>query len=163
MQATIQLALKTREVFKLFERRIDGDRLFIEAILRKFNVVMRQCKQQANGALVTYNKIEQVLIAHTQQFSDELSQFETLLAQQKKFGSEKINFIEQFYPAITVNTPLSIQLIEFIEIYDKLIAVLKLLHLAGCFASDNDYYTNIKRVQKLANRMLSRIGLTRRV
>jgi len=72
MQATIELALKTREVFKLFERRIDDDRLFIEAVLHKFNSVMRQCKQQMPGALFAYDQIEQALIALTRKFIDEV-------------------------------------------------------------------------------------------
>ena len=54
-----------------------------------------------------------------------------------------------------MTNPLAMQLIEFIEIYDKLIAILKLLHLAGCFESDEAYFGNIKRPQKMANTMLS--------
>lgn len=51
------------------------------------------------------------------------------------------------------------QLIEFIEIYDKLIAIVKLLHIAGCFESDEAYFGNIKRLQKIANAMLSALIL----
>ena len=58
---------------------------------------------------------------------------------------------------ITVSNPLGMRLVEFIEIYDQLVATIKLLNLAGCFMSDNDYYTNIKRIQKLANQMLSNV------
>ena len=159
MQANIELTLKTREVFKLFERRIDGGRLFVEAILRRFNVVMRQCKQQVPGALVTYNQMEQDIIALTQQFGNEVSRFEAVLASQKDFGRNTINFIAQFHPTITVSTPLSIRLIEFIEIYDKLIAIIKLLHLLGFFTTDSNYCSNIKRIQKYANYMLSNVML----
>lgn len=49
------------------------------------------------------------------------------------------------------------RLIELIEAYDNLVATLKLLHLIGCFESDQDYYANITRIQKLANQMLSKI------
>ena len=160
MQAIIELSLKTREVFKLFERHIDGDRLFIEAILHKFNIVMRQCKQQAPRALVAYDQINQAILTLTQQFSDEVNRFETILEKRKEFGRKQINFITQFHTVITINTPLSMRLIEFIEVYDRLIAILKLLHLTGCFASDNDYYANIKRIQTLANQILSSIILT---
>jgi len=159
MQANIELALKTREVFKLFERRIDGDRLFIEAILRKFNVVMKQSKQQMPEAMLAYTQIEQALNTLTQQFFDEVNRFELMLSKRKDFDNKKINFIPQFHTTITINSQLNIRLVEFIEIYDNLIATLKLLHIAGCFTSDNDYDTNLKRIQLLANRMLSTILL----
>ena len=58
-----------------------------------------------------------------------------------------------------VTNPLSMQLIEFIEIYDKLIAALKLLQLAGCFESDEIFWGNTKRYQKIANQMLSDLVL----
>lgn len=157
MQANIELALKTREVFKLFERRIDRDRLFIEAILHKFCIVTRKCKQQIPEASAAYNQVEQALFTLTRQFADEVNRFESVLANRKYFSSKKINFIAQFHPVMTVSNPLSMRLVEFIDIYDKLIAMLKLLHLVGCFASDNDYYVNIKRIQILANHMLSGI------
>ena len=160
MQATIELALKTREVFKLLERKIDGDRFFIEAVLHKFNSVMRQCKQQVPRALVAYDQIEQALIALTRKFIDEANRFEAILASRKDFGDKKINFIAQFHTTITINTPLSMRLVGFIEAYDQLSAVLKLLHLAGCFVSENDYFSNINRIQKLANQMLSQIILS---
>ena len=160
MQANIKLVLKTREVFKLFERKIDGNRLFIEAILHKFCIVMKQCKQHVPGALVVYDQITQSMLTLTQQFADEVNRFETILEKRKEFGRKQINFIAQFHTAIIVGTPLSMILIEFIEVYDKLIAILKLLHLTGCFVSDNDYYANIKRIQTLANQILSSIILT---
>jgi len=153
MQANIKLALKTREVFKLFERRIDGDRLFIEAILHKFCIVMRRVPT----TLVAYNQIEKAMIDLSEQFASDANRFEDLLAKRKDFNGKKINFIAQFHPTITVNTLLSIRLVEFIEIYDKLIATIKLLHLAGCFVSNSDYYANIKHAQSLANQMLSKM------
>lgn len=159
MQANIQLALKTREVFKLFERRIDGNRMFIDAILHKFNIVVRQCKKQVPEALAAYNQIEKAMLALTMEFADEVNRFETILANQKYFIDKKISLVVQFYPTIILSTSLSIKLIEFIEIYDQLVAILKLIHLAGCFTSDNDCYSNIKRIQKLTNQMLSRVIL----
>lgn len=89
--------------------------------------------------------------------ANEVNRFKAVLAKKKDFGGKKINFIVQFHPMITVSTPLNMRLVEFIEIYDNLIAVLKLLHLTGRFASDGDYYANVKRIQKLANQTLSRI------
>jgi Type IV secretion-system coupling protein DNA-binding domain len=47
-----------------------------------------------------------------------------------------------------------------VEVYDKLVAVLKLLHFAGCFISDDDYYSNLKCTQTQANRLLSNMIIT---
>ena len=155
MQVNIELALQTREVFKLFERKIDGGRLFIQAILHKFNIVMSHSKQQAPQTSSAFHQMEQAMVTLTQQFSAEVRRFNEVLDKRKDFNRIKVNFIVQFHPMITVSNPLSMRLVEFIEIYDQLIATVKLLNLAGCFISDTDYYSNIKRIQKLANKMLS--------
>lgn len=160
MQVNIELALKMREVHQLFERKIDNDRLFIQAILHKFNLVMSHSKQKTPQKFNVFSQIEQAMMTLTQQFSDEISCFHEVLNKRKDFNNTKINFIAQFHPMITVSNPLGMRLVEFIEIYDQLIATTKLLNLAGCFMSDNDYYANIKRTQKLANRMLSHILLS---
>ena len=61
----------------------------------------------------------------------------------------------QFQRTVIVNNPLTIPLIELIETYDKLIAVVKLLQLANCFERDDIYHVNIQRFQKIANEVLS--------
>ena len=157
MKVNIELALRTQEVFKLFERKIDNDRLLIHAILHKFNIVMGHSKQRGLQTSSSFHQIEQAMVTLTQQFSDEMGRFNEVLNQRKDFNNIKINFIAKFHPMITVSNPLGMRLVEFIEIYDQLVATIKLLNLAGCFMSDNDYYTNIKRIQKLANQMLSNV------
>ena len=160
MKVSIELALRTREVYQLFERRINGDRLFIEAILHKFNIVMNRCHQQDPLALASYKKIEKNIIEVTQQFTDEITRFETLLAMKKDFAGTKVSYIPQFRPVMILTNSLSIRFIEFIEIYDKLIATLKLLQLAGCLESSEIFWGNTKRYQKIANQMLSYLMLT---
>lgn len=99
-----------------------------------------------------------------QQFNEEVVGFESLLAKQKVFNDKKINFIAQFHPTILVDNALKMHLVAFIDSYDQLLATLKLLRVAGCFISDDDYYANVQRIQKLTNQMLSRAMLmTRRV
>lgn len=160
MKVNIKLELRTREVYQLFERRISGERLFIDAILHKFNVVMNRCRQKDPQALASYKQMKQKIIEFTQQFTDEIARFETLLAIKKDFARTKVSYIPQFGPVIIVTNPLTILFIEFIEIYDKLIAALKLLQLAGCFKSDEIFWGNTKRFQKIANQMLSNLVLT---
>lgn len=160
MKASIELSLRTREVYQLFQRKINGDRLFIEAILHKFNIVINRCQKKDPQALITYKQIEQLTQKLIKQFMNETIRFEQLLAKKKKFDSKNISITVQFLPSIIVTNPLAMQLIELIETYDKLTASLKLLHLAGCFDEDGIYFENAKRIQKLANQSLSRIILS---
>ena len=155
MKTHIELSLKTSEVYQLFERKINRDRLFIQAILHKFNIVINRCNQQEPQALLTYKQLEQKLHRLTKQFGNEIIKFRLLLAQKKNFDNNKISYAVQFKPIITLTNPLAMQLVELIETYDELIAVHKLLRFAGCFESDGIYFENVKRIQKLVNQQLS--------
>ncbi|MCH9757402.1 MAG: hypothetical protein K0U37_09465 [Gammaproteobacteria bacterium] len=157
MKVIVTLELKTHEVNQLFKRRINGERLFINAVLHKFNRITGLCQKQTQGTQETYQLIEKSMLSLTQQFSDETSRFKETLGKQKGLGDKKITITSTFHPKIAVENPLAVHLIEFIEAYDNLVAKLKLLHLAGCFRSKQDYYANITRIQKLSNRMLSKI------
>jgi hypothetical protein len=160
MKVSIELALTTREVYQLFERKISGDRLFIAAILHKFNIVINRCRQRDLLALAIYSQMEQKIIKLSQQVTDEIANFETMLAKKKDFSGAKVSYVTKFRPAIIVTNPLAMQLIKFIGIYDKLISTLKLLQLAGCFESDDVFWGNIRRCQKITNQMLSDLVLT---
>ena len=62
MKINIELSLRTREVYQLFERKINGERMFIEAILHKFNTVINRCQQQNSQALLIYKQINQKIL-----------------------------------------------------------------------------------------------------
>jgi hypothetical protein len=157
MKVTMTLKLKTREVNQLFERKMNGDRLFINAILHKFNRVTGECRKQAPDAQETYQLIEKSMLSLAQEFSDETSRFRGMLEKETGLSGNKITITPSFHSKINIENSLAMRLIELLETYDNLIAMLKLLHLAGCFASQQDYYANITRVQKKLNRALSRI------
>ncbi|MBA2650295.1 MAG: DUF1845 family protein [Legionella sp.] len=159
MKAEITLNLRTREVYKLFERKISGDRLFIEAILHKINIVIGRCRKQDSIDLKVLEEIEQKLNFLTQELNSESNRFEELIYKKKEFKNKQINFTAQFYQKITVSNPISMKLAELIDAYDRLIAVLKLLRLTGCFDTDKTYFYNIKFHQKLVNQLLSKILL----
>ncbi|MCZ4721531.1 hypothetical protein [Legionella pneumophila] len=159
MKAEITLNLRTREVYKLFERKISGDRLFIDAILHKINIVIGKCSKQDPVALRVFYEMEKQLNALTKEFSSEIKRFEDLLTKKKEFKDKQVNFVVQFYPKIIVCNPMSIKLAELIEVHDLLIATLKLLRLAGCFDTDEIYFSNIKHHQKSTNQVLSKILL----
>ena len=152
MQLTIDLHLKTREVYKLFELKISDTRFFMDAVLRKINridLVAPEIQLQ----------IEQDLRSLITEFSQKSAFFEKMLDKNKNIQAKVVNIIPQFYSKITVTNKLGLLLIEFIEIYDNLIAIIKLLHLAACFDSDEAYYTNLRNVKKMGNRMLSNLLL----
>lgn len=159
MKAEITLNLRTREVYKLFERKINRDRLFIEAILHKINAVLGRCRKQDPIAIKTLNAMDQQVNALAQKFSAEIKRYEVLLSKKKEFKDKPISFVVQFHPKLIVCNPLSMKLAEVIETYDNLIANLKLLRLIGCFDTDEAYFNNIKRYQKTANKVLSELIL----
>ncbi|HAT7033767.1 TPA: DUF1845 domain-containing protein [Legionella pneumophila] len=159
MKAEITLNLRTREVYKLFKRKISGDRLFIDAILHKMNIAIGQNHKQNPITLKILREMEQQLNSLTNEFASEIRRFEGLLAKKKEFKGKQINFVVQFHPKIIVCNQLGVKLAELIEVYDQLMATLKLLRLTGVFETDQAYFIHIKQKQKLTNQSLSRIIL----
>lgn len=163
MKTTITLELKTREVHHLFTRKINGDRLFMDAIFHKFNRITGLCRKQDPGAEETYQNIEKSMLNLAQQFSDERGRFREILKKKTGLGDNKITITPSFHPKIIIENPLTVQLVKFLKTYDNLIATLKLLNLAGSFESEQSYYANITHFQKVMNRMLSKIALLRKI
>lgn len=95
MQLTIDLHLKTREVYKLFELKISDKRFFMDAVLRKINridLVVSEIQLQA----------EQDLRSLITEFSQKSASFEKILEKNKNIKAKAINVIPQFYSKITV-------------------------------------------------------------
>jgi hypothetical protein len=157
---SIELSLRTREVYQLFERKINGDRLFIQTILHKLNTIINRCNQQEPLALLAHQQIKQKIQELTRQFRADIAKFESLLAKKKILANKAIHFTVQFNPVIEITNPLSMALIELIEAYDQLVVTSKLLHFAGCFASTQDHYAHVKKAQDATNQTLSNILLT---
>jgi hypothetical protein len=82
------------------------------------------------------------------------------LQQNPVLCDKALTFKTQFFPVVRLENPLAFMLVACIDQYDKLVTTIKLLHLAGCFENTQAYYANIKRIQKMVNRALSKI-LTR--
>lgn len=152
MSLTIELHLKTRQVYRLFELKISDTRFFMDAVLRKINRIDLV-------ALEIQLQIEQDLRSLITEFSQKSASFEKMLDKNKNIKAKAVNIIPQFYSKITVTNKLGLLLVEFIEIYDNLISLIKLLHLAACFDSDEAYYTNLRNVKKMGNKMLSSLLL----
>ncbi|OCH99177.1 hypothetical protein A8135_07980 [Legionella jamestowniensis] len=156
MKAEITLNLRTREVYKLFERKINNDTLFIKAILHKFNKIYNACRHTSTSKSLL-DSMEHQFAEGIKIFTQETTQYEQLLYKKPEFNQKKIVFTAQFHPSILITNHLGVLLVNFIDCYDKLVATIKLLHLAGCFSNDSDYYFYIKNIQKTANKILSNI------
>ncbi|MGV3740450.1 MAG: hypothetical protein ACO1N3_04075 [Gammaproteobacteria bacterium] len=151
MQLTIDLHLKTREVYQLFEIKISDKRFFMDAVLRKINRIDLLAPE-------IQLQIEQDLRSLITEFAQKSASLEKML--NKNIKVKSVNIIPQFYSKLTVTNKQGLLLVEFIEIYDKLISLIKLLHLAACFDSDEAYYANLRHVKKDCHRMLSQILIT---
>ena len=55
---------------------------------------------------------------------------------------------------------LSPLLAYFLECYDRLVAILKLLHLAGCFNTEKDFNHALDNYHKMANHLFRFLLLT---
>ncbi|MGQ3892027.1 AcaB family transcriptional regulator [Legionella sp. CNM-4043-24] len=155
MKICVELNLRTREVAKLFERRIKGDRLFIEAILHKIDKVIGHCRNQNVGALAKYQLMERCVADLTAHFTAEYEKFSKLLAKRSNDESIKYTVLGQFPQKIVVTNPLAMSLTEFFSVYDKLISIIKWLYQIDCFETNSAYFANVRRYQKIANKELS--------
>jgi len=161
MKVTMTLELKTREVNQLFERRINGDRLFIDAILHKLNQITGAYRKNIPNAATHYQSVQQDLQNLTQYLANQTKSLTTTLQQNSVLRNKTLTFKTQFFPMVRLENPLALTLVTCIEQYDKLVTTVKLLHLAGCFESTQAYYANTKRIQKKMNLGLSRIIINR--
>jgi hypothetical protein len=155
MKANIELALRTREVYQLFERKLKKNRLFIDAIQHRINKLINLSKQQCKQSTTVLEQLKDKLTSLTTYFLAEITRFNVLLNQNKVLEGKSIQYVIQFRPTIILYNHLSPLLVKFLECYDHLIATLKLLRLAGCFCSEIDYFHTVKQYQKMANQLLS--------
>ena len=149
MQLTVELHLKTHEVYRLFELKISDKRFFMDAVLQKIHRI----------DLVTPEiklPIEQNIRSLIAEFTEKIAYLERVVANNKNIRAKEINVIPQFYSKMIVTNKTGLLLVELIESYDNLISLIKLLNLAAC---DEAYYANLRQVKKMGNRMLSQILL----
>lgn len=160
MKKTIELHLKNREVYQLFERKIKGNRLLIDMVLHKLNQIACQYPSQLTNGIDNHHKIEHTLLKATQEFMDEIQRFEQVLRKKREHDDLTNTIVLSFKSQITLNNTLDVKLIDFIRSYDTLVTILKCLQLTGCFATYESFFINTKRIQKSVNLVLSTIVLT---
>ncbi len=155
MKTTVEVPLRTREVYTLFERKLKGERLFLDAIQHKINKLIGKSKGQDENATLTINYLKEKMTGLTTHFISETTRFEHLLNQKNIFQGKSIQFVIKFRPSLVLYSSLTLLLVQFLECYDNLMATLKILRLADCFCSEMDYFHAVKHYQKMANQLLS--------
>lgn len=150
MKIVVTLNLANREVLHLFSRKMDGKRLFMDALLHKFNKVMGVCQE-------SIHQIEQMLSELSHQFERDIMVYSELLAHKQSPSIQSTAAIRQFHPEIIVCNQLGMQLVKLIEAYDCWMTTLKLLRVTMGFEQEEDYYVNIRRGQREINRALGKI------
>ncbi|MBA2656827.1 MAG: hypothetical protein H0U70_07545 [Tatlockia sp.] len=160
MITIIEVPLRTREVYTLFERKLKGERLFLEVIQHKINRLIGKSKEQDENATFTINQFKEKMTGLTAHFITETTRFEQLLNKKKVLQGKTIQFVIKFRPTLVIYNSLSLSLVQFLESYDNLIATIKLLRLADCFCSEMDYFHTKSIYQKMANQLLSSMIVT---
>lgn len=89
MKAEITLNLRTREVYKLFERKINNDTLFIKAILHKFNKIRSSACRHTNTSKSLLDSMEHQFVQGIKVFTHETTRYEQLLYKKSEFNQKK--------------------------------------------------------------------------
>lgn len=160
MTTTIKLTLANKEANRLFTRKTAEGKLFYKGVIQKITMLLRRCEAQQAYSLLSLHQMQASIHKLTNQFSDELDKFEGLLEKKRHLNGKIISFGAKFYPVCNLDSSLASDLVELVEVYDKLLSTLKLLRVAGSFASDEDYFANLRRFFKEINKVLSGILLT---
>ncbi|KTD23919.1 hypothetical protein [Legionella maceachernii] len=153
MKANLELTLITREVHYCFVRKVKDKRYLIPAIQHRINRLMNTSQQNNEQATLLLKEFKGKITELTDHFIAETTRFKELLQQKALFHNKPIHFIGQFRKKMILENELSPLLAYFLECYDRLVAILKLLHLAGCFNSEKDFKHTLNNYHKMANHL----------
>lgn len=161
MTTSMKLALANKEVNRIFTRKLTNDALFYTAVMHKVAMLIKRCQEQHAYALWALHQIEGAIHELTNRFYDEIDKLEGVLEKKKHLFGKAFQYTPCFHPEVDFNSSIAADLVEFFDVYDRLISTLKTLRSARGFANDNDYYHNLRRYFRDTNRLLSRIQLTK--
>lgn len=160
MRATVVLNLANNESHHFFSKRLKNNDTLYESAIRKINLLLKKSIDYNACALLKVIELDEKIKKSTDYLFDELDKFEGQLEKRQFPGAKKVTFITKPSPDISCSNALNVSLIEWIEVFDKLISTLKLLQLSGCFESIDAFYSVKRRYQKHANKLLSAISLS---
>ncbi|STX55510.1 Uncharacterised protein [Legionella beliardensis] len=157
MTAIIRLTLVNQEAAQLFGRTLKNGHLFFERVQLKIGVLIKESFNHNAHALISlYTLYDELLHLHAH-FDDEIDKFEALIEKRKKLGAKTIEFKAQFTHEMAASHGFFMVLADLIELFDKLMTTLKLLHLLGLFDSCHTLYTQKERYQRELNFFLSKL------
>ncbi|STX81581.1 Uncharacterised protein [Legionella busanensis] len=157
MTAIIRLTLVNQESAHLFSRTLKNGHLFFERVQLKIGVLIKESLNYNAHALIRLYTLHDELLHLHAHFDDEIDKFEALIEKRKNLGAKTIEFKAQFTHEMTASHGFFMVLADLIEIFDKLMTTLKLLHLLGLFDSCRTLYTQKQRYQRELNCFLSKL------
>jgi len=157
MKAIQTLKLVNKEADNIFIRTVGQEQLFMILVMSRINNLIHDCLFGKAAALIETYKINQRINDMADYFYDEIDKFEGLLERRNGLEHKKVKFISQHTHEMSVSSELSINISNLIEVFDKLISTIKLVHLSGGFDCLHSFYATKQRAQKKLNRLLSTI------
>lgn len=157
MRATIRLHLVNQETVSIFSRTLKNGDNFFERVNVKAGMLIKESVLNNAHALVAIYTLHDELTHLSAFFDDEIDKFEGQIEKRNMPGGKSIQFkvlLEQEFPC---SNTFSMALAELIELFDKLISTLKLVHLAGLLDSRHTLYTLKQNYQKKLNVLLSKV------
>lgn len=157
MQATMKLDIVNKETMNVFNRTISGKDNYFERVCVKIGLFIKDSLLNNAYALVTLYQLHDEIFNLSAYFDDEIDKFEGQIEKKKVLDPSKVNFIARYHHDIPYSNALTCALYELMERFDKLISILKLLHLSGSIESKATFYQLKQRYQKRLNILLSQI------
>lgn len=160
MTTTVTLNLCNIEVYRLFTRELSEGKLFYEQLMNKISGLLKCCQERRVEAFLQVYQLQCEVSRTTEYIYDEIDKFEGVIDKKKHLAGKHFTFKPLHFPEARFDSGIACSLVELFEVYDRLISVLKVLRVSGCFSHDDDYFANLRRYFKTINRLLSGLLLT---
>ena len=160
MTTTVKLALANFEVYRLFTRELKEGVNFYQQLMNKVGSLIKRCQALHAYPLLRLYQMNEEITQTLQHFYDEIDKFEGVLEKKKHLAGKQFYYKPVHFLEAPFDNALASNLVELVEVYDKLISTLKTLRTAGCFSNDDDYFNNLRRYFKTVNRLLSQLLLS---
>tara|TARA_Y100000588_G_C14167540_1_gene887641 strand:+ start:752 stop:1438 length:687 start_codon:yes stop_codon:yes gene_type:complete len=157
MQATMRLDIVNKETMNVLNRTLPNNDNYFERVCVKIGLLIKDSLLSNAFALVSLYQLHDEILNLSVYFDDEVDKFEGQIEKKNVLSPSKINFIAQYGYDMPCSNALSCALYELIDVFDKLISRLKLLHLSGLLESRAAFYQLKEGYQKKLNALLSKI------
>ncbi|KTD29331.1 AcaB family transcriptional regulator [Legionella israelensis] len=157
MQATMRLDIFNKETMNVLNRALPNNDNYFERVCVKIGLLIKDSLLGNAFALVSLYQLHDEILNLSACFDDEADKFEGQIEKKNILSLSKVNFVAQYGHDMPCGNALSCALYELIEVFDRLISRLKLLHLSGLLESRAAFYQLKEDHQKKLNALLSKI------